>query len=92
MGGVGGVGESDEAKTEAREQRIKYKPRTETRTTLSNPTRRQAGGFEELYELRAHYFIFLTSFQHNAPRINLCSDVAVFFRSFLFPKPSGPQD
>jgi hypothetical protein len=45
MGGVGGVGESDEAKTEAREQRIKYKPRTETRTTLSNQTRRQACGF-----------------------------------------------
>ena len=27
------------------EQRNKYKPKTETKTTLSNQTRRQAGGF-----------------------------------------------
>ena len=32
-------------KCAAREQRNKYKPRTETRTTLSGQTRRQAGGF-----------------------------------------------
>ena len=31
-------------KRAAREQRNKYKPRTETRTTPSNQTRRQAGG------------------------------------------------
>ena len=31
-------------KRAAREQRNKYKPRTEARTTPSNQTRRQAGG------------------------------------------------
>ena len=31
------------------EQRNKYKPRTETRTTPSNQTRRRAGGFTVMY-------------------------------------------
>ena len=34
-------------KRAAREQRNKYKPRSETRTTPSNLTRRQAGGFSK---------------------------------------------
>jgi len=41
---VGGL-DSDEAKTCSKRTRNKYKPKTETRTTPSNQTRRQAGGF-----------------------------------------------
>ena len=38
-------------KRAAREQRNKYKPRTETRTTPSNQTRRQAGGLLEAVDM-----------------------------------------
>ena len=43
--GVGVTLIQTKQKRAAREQRNKYKPRTETRTTPSNQTRRQAGGF-----------------------------------------------
>jgi len=52
VGGGGGVGGVDLIQTKkkcaAREQRNKYKPRTETRTAPSNQTRRQAGGLHIL--------------------------------------------
>ena len=35
----------------AREQRNKYKPRTETGTTPSNQTRRQAGGLQREFSM-----------------------------------------
>jgi len=40
------VGGGEVGKRAAREQRNKYKPRTETRTTPFNQTRRQAGGVQ----------------------------------------------
>ena len=43
--GVGVTLIQTKQKRAAREQRNKYKPRTETKTTPSNQTRRQAGGF-----------------------------------------------
>ena len=42
-------------KRAARERRNKYKPRAETRTTPSNQTRRQAGGFLHNLRERLHW-------------------------------------
>ena len=51
MGGGGLDLIQTKQKRAAREQRNKYKPRTETRTTRSNQTRRQAGGLNCLHIL-----------------------------------------